>query len=545
MVDPLSGVLLPVLINFVTGRADAKVLAPGLDRQLERWQQRQVPLNHDVEKELRRSFFVALIQLAVQCQEPLEVPATYYRGIPSNQAARELEWLKAKVEELNQALAKVDETVDREQAERGETSSQLSNYDDVRALLEGQNLQDNPAIQEFQQQHLPGLNLEDAPQCYQEAIAQKWLPRIRDNFVKRLKRNEDAYKGFVVETEIQLQIGQDEIKAALDTLIQQFGDTLEALSEDVSEILARLDPQHPELNQEDWATVAKLRLAEEQALTSNLFTREDGVELNRLDVYVPLGLVERRKPERLLPFGRNDGDNVMARGTQWSEAISSPGGEGLLRGNEEKITPISEDQFFTDVLQQGRSPQSEGKRLAIIGEPGSGKTTRLQAISRWILENDLGLPIWVSLRTLQGRSLGQYLDDWLNDATGKPALKDNFQQQFNQGRVWLLLDGLDEMTAHITRDHQDLVNGWWAKAQTRILITCRVNVWDANRDALSGFDVFRNLDFSQSEVENYIERWFQGANDAEGGQALCSSPHWCKFWSRLRMHLAVGWRLRI
>jgi len=118
------------------------------------------------------------------------------------------------------------------------------------------------------------------------------------------------------------------------------------------------------------------------------------------------------------------------------------------------------------------------------------------------------LPIWVSLRTLQGRSLGQYLDDWLDDATGKPALKDNFQQQFNQGRVWLLLDGLDEMTAHITRDHQDLVKGWWATPQTRILITCRVNVWDANRDALSGFDVFRNLPFEEEQVESFIRRFF-------------------------------------
>ena len=219
---------------------------------------------------------------------------------------------------------------------------------------------------------------------------------------------------------------------------------------------------------------------------------------------MPLGLVEQRKPERVpIP-----GDTEE---------------ESRNHSKQETITPISEDRFFTEVLQQGKSPQSGGKRLAIIGEPGSGKTTRLQAISRWILDKNLGLPIWVSLRTLQGRSLGQYLDDWLNDATGKPALKDNFQEQFNQGRVWLLLDGLDEMTAHITRDHQDLVKGWWATAQTRILITCRVNVWDANRDALNGFDVFRNLELSQSEVENYIERWFEGAKDAEGGQALCST----------------------
>lgn len=273
MIDnPLYTVLLPVLINLVTGRVEAKVFAsgldryiPGLDEQIERWQQRQPPLNHDVEKELRRSFFLALKQLAVQCQKPLEVPATYYRGTPSNQAAYDLEWLKAKVGELEQVIDQVDAIVDREQ---GETSSQLSYSGDIRALLEGQNLQDNPAIQAFQQQYLPGLNLEDAPPCYQEAIAERWLPLIRDNFVQRLKRNDDAYKGFVVETEIQLQIGQDEIKVAIDALSKQFGETLEAI---VSEILARLDPQHPELNEEDWATVAKLRLAEEQALTSNLY----------------------------------------------------------------------------------------------------------------------------------------------------------------------------------------------------------------------------------------------------------------------------------
>ncbi|MDB9519842.1 HEAT repeat domain-containing protein [Roseofilum reptotaenium CS-1145] len=510
MIDPLSGVLLPVLINFVTGRADAKVLAPGLDEQLERLQQRQIPLNHDVEKELRRSFFLALKQLAVQCQKQLESLAEYNQGslepglvmayepTPRNQAARDLDWLKAKVRELEQVIDKVDEIVDREQ---GETPSQLSYSGDVRALLEGQNLQENPAIQAFQQQYLPGF-LEGAPQCYLEAIQKQWLSLIRDNFVQRLKDNDKVFRVFVQQSLNQLQIEQDQILKAIHDLIK-------------APIIARLDPQHPELNEEDWATVAKLRLAEEQALTSNLFTREDGVELNRLDVYVPLGLVERRKPERLLPFGRNDGDNVIASGTQWSEAISNPA--------DEKITPISEDRFFTDVLQQGKSPQSGGKCLAIIGEPGSGKTTRLQAISQWILDNYLGLPIWVSLRTLQGRSLRQYLDDWLNDATGKPALKENFQQQFNQGRVWLLLDGLDEMTAHITRDHQDWVKGWWATAQTRILITCRVNVWDANRDALNGFDVFRNLEFSQSEVEDYIERWFQGAKDAEGGQALCST----------------------
>ena len=46
---------------------------------------------------------------------------------------------------------------------------------------------------------------------------------------------------------------------------------------------------------------------------------------------------------------------------------------------------------------------SQGRKIAIIGEPGSGKTTRLQKIADWILEQDLGLPIWINFADLSKR----------------------------------------------------------------------------------------------------------------------------------------------
>jgi predicted NACHT family NTPase len=67
-------------------------------------------------------------------------------------------------------------------------------------------------------------------------------------------------------------------------------------------------------------------------------------------------------------------------------------------------------------LQQGKSD-----RIAIVGEPGAGKTTLLQHIAFWILDEELGLPIWISLGDLIKNGDLQRLKDyltqlWLDDA---------------------------------------------------------------------------------------------------------------------------------
>ncbi|HLO51482.1 MAG TPA: hypothetical protein VK211_23920, partial [Kamptonema sp.] len=60
-------------------------------------------------------------------------------------------------------------------------------------------------------------------------------------------------------------------------------------------------------------------------------------------MYVRLAIVEHKLPE---PSSRNQ--------------------------PEEKLIPIAEERFFEDVLRQGKSQISQGRRIAIIGEPGSG-----------------------------------------------------------------------------------------------------------------------------------------------------------------------------
>ncbi|MEG4406204.1 HEAT repeat domain-containing protein [Microcoleus sp. MON2_D5] len=248
-------------------------------------------------------------------------------------------------------------------------------------------------------------------------------------------------------------------------------------------------------NSLNWQEICRQNLAQQQQLTTNLFTNANGMTPQLDGVYVPLAIVERQKPK---PQPRNQQEEKE------KEA--------------EKLIPIAEERFFEDVLRQGKSDISQGRKIAIIGEPGAGKTTRLQKIADWILEQELGLPIWIDLAELGEQDICQYLEKvWLSRCPGE-VTRGDLEPQI--GRVWLLLDGVDEMT-HTQGMQQlakDLLRTWVQAA--RVVVTCRVNVWEADKNAFSGFDVFRNLQFNSEQVTEYIRRWFAGMGDAATGESL-------------------------
>ncbi|MEH2045050.1 NACHT domain-containing protein [Nostoc sp.] len=233
------------------------------------------------------------------------------------------------------------------------------------------------------------------------------------------------------------------------------------------------------------------------------------------DVYVPLGLVERKKPSK------PQGD------------ISPEQGSELYK--ETEITKTFEhDAFLEQVLKQKNTPKSQGKRIAIIGEPGAGKTTLLQQIADWVSRDiHQSIVIWVSLADLRHKELKSYLfESWLTqvaEKTGKAEpteqLKNDFVALFNQNNVWLLLDGLDEMSASSGNPLTEIARQFREAgliSQARIVLTCRVNLWDGNMNALDDFDTYRTLDFSYPEqVETFIDKWFNKIEIPETGKRLC------------------------
>jgi predicted NACHT family NTPase len=256
-------------------------------------------------------------------------------------------------------------------------------------------------------------------------------------------------------------------------------------------------------------------LAERRKLTTNPLTSTEGVALQVDDVYVPLGLVERKKQSK-----RKDN-------------ISPEQGSKLYK--ETEITKTFEhDAFLEEVLKQKNTPKSQGKRIAIIGEPGAGKTTLLQHIADWVSrEIEQSIVIWVYLAELQEQKLDQYLlDTWLTTAVRKKDKaeptqqhKDDFVALFNQNNVWLLLDGLDEMSASSGNSLTEIARQFREAgliSQARIVLNCRVNLWDGSTNALDDFDTYRTLDFSYpQQVEKFIHKWFSAI--PQTGNQLCTT----------------------
>ena len=242
-------------------------------------------------------------------------------------------------------------------------------------------------------------------------------------------------------------------------------------------------------------------LEKQRRVTSNFLLHDDeDTKFDREQIYVPLALVERRKPDK-------------------KECEHSPeAGTKLYEPQYEEKQRFEHEAFLQQILEKGES-KTKGKRIALIGEPGAGKTTLLQTIAFWVLEKDLGLPIWISLADL-GRNenlidFQTYLFDvWLAQAiqpSQKDIAKQELETQIQQGRVWLLLDGIDEVAASGVQILQHLsqqLTGWLA--QSRVLLTCRLNVWQAaDLNVLSEFETYRLLDFDYpQQVHQFINNWF-------------------------------------
>ncbi|MEO1095200.1 MAG: HEAT repeat domain-containing protein [Cyanobacteria bacterium J06638_28] len=247
----------------------------------------------------------------------------------------------------------------------------------------------------------------------------------------------------------------------------------------------------PAADEEDWPLLCRqaLDIAAHTALTTNALTAPDGLSFDLADIYVPL--------------------NLMARSVEANaDETSTP----------EAIAP-------TQLWQQMQ--QQDVRRLAIVGEPGAGKTTLLQQMAYWVLEHTRDLPILVPLAEVGDRALEDYLlEDWLKMALGKrtvpPATQQALTEQIEQGRVWLLLDAIDEMGVSGSLALTALARqclGWLRHA--RIVMTCRLSLWDSGKNALATVPTYqlRGYDSHRHQVETVIRRWFQAS--PEQGEQLC------------------------
>jgi len=478
--DPsILALLLSIVTNLATGPINVYDLPKNL---INKFKGDPKPINHDLQKAIKIAYLQALLEIAQEFKAGIIQPFRLY--LPTEIDQKIEQWQT----ELKQVKNAKDET---------EISSPLQDTAEIEQLLLSHGKPIGDRLQELEtrliSQALQGIS--DLPTDYQSQIQTNLFARIYDHFVEQLKINERAYRAFELEylpainaslTEIGL--GQEQVALTMTDMFSVVNRT----DQNVQKIIDILNPKS--LTLEDWQEICRQNLAEQKKFTTKEFQRH-GAELQLDEIYVPLAIVERKPPK---PPSRNQQEEKKEK-------------------EEEKLIPITEERFFEDVLRQGKSEISQGRKIAIIGEPGSGKTTRLQKIADWILEQDLGLPIWISLADLTQPTITQYIEEiWLKQ-TGKSLTIEELTQQ--KERIWLLLDGLDEMTSRVETRHVSALLGGWVQ-DARVVVTCRVNVWEADKNAFSGFDVFRNLEYNPEQVTEYIYDWFAGMGDAATGESL-------------------------
>ncbi|MGK7923299.1 MAG: NACHT domain-containing NTPase [Trichodesmium sp.] len=259
---------------------------------------------------------------------------------------------------------------------------------------------------------------------------------------------------------------------------------------------------------DEWQDVCRRMLLDRKLLTSNtVLGRASGNrDLIDEDLFVDLALV---KPKR-------------------SQNEKHPQDIDPEKGSDFFVRQEVEKRFaYREFLQEIIGNRTE-KKIAIIGEPGAGKTTLLQKLAFWLLQSTDDLVIWVDLAELGDRDLGEYLEEkWLKQALGKSReeIKADWEQKFKGGAVWLLLDGFDEMS----QSDQDALKfrGWVMDAQ--IIVTCRLNLWQANPTQLQAFQTYLTQPFQDEQMQEFIGRLFRGLVEAGEDVQLAES-----LWSDLQ-----------
>ncbi|MBD2018022.1 NACHT domain-containing protein [Microcoleus sp. FACHB-53] len=285
---------------------------------------------------------------------------------------------------------------------------------------------------------------------------------------------------------------------------------VQALDLDITEVVDPQDWNPPEETAEgiNWREVCGKVLAqqrEKQNFRRSITGRHLGHEAK--NVYVKLGLVKPKEQPR--------------RGDEFQPSAD----RGMLQyqlTEKEIEQEYQYDEFLEQVIE------GKEKNFTIVGEPGAGKSTWLEQIALHVDNSNKGFPICISLASLGGKTLEEYLfQTWLKNAllisqcdVGITSAQKKLEELFKSGKVWLLLDGVDEMRA----DESPLqaiatqLEGWGDLA--RVVLTCRSNVWEAHPNALLNFETYRTLHFDDEQVGDFIQQWFTQEGKPELGEQL-------------------------
>jgi predicted NACHT family NTPase len=244
----------------------------------------------------------------------------------------------------------------------------------------------------------------------------------------KLSQKDVATKNFITEATVKSHLNQIYEKFRIDSGGSKIEKLRQKLQAEFKPALSEETPTKQALSTKtsiNWLTKG-IELFEEHQKRLSSNPLQDIKPKHFKDVYVPLGLVERKTKER--PQIDRDFD-------------PSPDRDSELNQVETKTTPVKHCDFMKAVID--RQP---GEHIVILGEPGAGKTTLLTSVWQSLLENNANsetptIVAWISLADLGNWSLEEYVEEsWLAqrcEKEDKPAYLASLTSLRKDGRLCL------------------------------------------------------------------------------------------------------------
>lgn len=165
--------------------------------------------------------------------------------------------------------------------------------------------------------------------------------------------------------------------------------------------------------------------------------------------------------------------------------------------------------------------------LAVLADPGAGKTTFLRKVGLEALKGELGdyqhscLPVFLDLKKVFKNDKNEsHLQKSVSEEferAGFPHPEEFATEALEQGKLLILLDGLDEVPSKLMSSASDEIEDFVRRyGSNRFIASCRLAAY---RSSFRSFVDVELAEFDDRQIKQFIESWFQSDLDEEMGVA--------------------------